>query len=474
MKEIWVPELISALFLLLFLFRPLIKGLWPLEGLNWFPLLALAVSLGIFPAYGFRPECLPLILYFTILTILNIFSGHNNDGFRDQRLIFILPAALLLIPVIALALFFAPMDPIEEAASPKIVNIRDEKQNHNYTLHIFGLTEDAGTSANRPLLLVVPPEAGGIGAVNGLCANLADRGFMVISYTRRGLDSFAPVKLYRMWQSFRKGTVSKKANDFGRALETGRREDLEFLLPQLRRNSGNLIPGADPETLIIAGYGAGGAAAAYLAADPAFINKNRQLRGIVTVESGFWSVYRPEERIPLLVPDSANWFKNAWIAIQNWFTGLRTLKMTGLGTIPQPNVPVLYAVSDRAVDPQTGHFAPEAAQGRYRAAFDLLQKAGPAPAALVALKGAGPLDYTDYPVEYPLYSALFLGLEKTGSQGRDFMEDTAAVITGFAAAVLKAPETLRKGATRADFHLSTRSWEDPSWNLGDLRYILNP
>ncbi|GHV50850.1 hypothetical protein AGMMS49579_05120 [Spirochaetia bacterium] len=474
MKEIWIPELISALFLLLFIFRPLIKGLWPLDGLNWFPLLALVITLGLFPAYGFRPECLPLLLYFAVLALLNLPSLHNDD-FHDRGLGFILPAALLLVLAAAVALFFAPMDPTEKVTAPNIVMVRDERQNRNYTLRIFGPAEDTAESAlaepqqtpGRPLLLVIPPEAGGIRAVDTLCANLADRGFTVISYSRRGFDSLAPDKLSRMWQSFRNGTVSKKANDFGRALETGRMEDLNFLLPHIKRNSAALVPGADPETLIIAGFGAGGAAAVYLASSPAIMAQNRQLRGIVTVESGFWSSYSEEERIPRSIPATTNWFKKTGSAVQNWFANLRPLKMTGLGTVQRPVIPTLYLVSDRALE--------GVAQTQYAAAFDLLQKPGPAPAALIALKGAGPLDYTDYPVEYSLYSALFPGQgEKTGLRGQDFIENTTAVITGFAAAVLQAPDTLRQGATRADYHLLTRSWEDSPWNLRDLRGILNP
>ncbi|GHT64556.1 hypothetical protein FACS1894110_04450 [Spirochaetia bacterium] len=458
-----------------------------MDGLNWFPLLALVITLGLFPAYGFRPECVPLLLYFVVLVLLNLPSLHNDD-FHDRGLGFILPTALLLVLAAAVALFFAPMDPTEKVTAPNIVMVRDERQNRNYTLHIFGPADDAAGSAvaepqqtpGRPLLLVIPPEAGGIGAVDTLCANLADRGFTVISYSR---DSSTPAELYRMWQSFRNGTVSKKANDFGRDLESGRREDLNFLLPYIKWNSAALVPGADPEQsaeaagrgtppemLIIAGFGAGGAAAVYLASSPAFMAQNRQLQGIVAVESSFWSSYLAEERISRPIPATTNWFKKTGSAVQNWFANLRPLKMTGLGTVQRPTIPTLYLVSDHALDPKTG-------QTRYAAAFDLLQKPGPAPAALIALKGAGPLDYTDYPVEYSLYSALFPGQgEKTGLSSQDFREDTAAVITGFAAAVLQAPlaGTLRKGATRADYHLLTRSWEDSPWNLRDLRGILNP
>ncbi|MDR0655688.1 MAG: hypothetical protein LBG22_05175, partial [Treponema sp.] len=72
MSEIWIPGLFALLFLLLSLLRPLFKRLWPLEGLAWLPLLSLAISLGIYPAYGFRPETLPLAGFEILLTILNI------------------------------------------------------------------------------------------------------------------------------------------------------------------------------------------------------------------------------------------------------------------------------------------------------------------------------------------------------------------------------------------------------------------
>jgi hypothetical protein len=512
MREIWIPELISVFFLFLFLFRPFIKGLWPLEGLNWFPFLALAITLGLFPAYGFRPECIPLLLYSAVLTMLNMpsltaaNSGYSDD-FHNRRTIFILPAVLFLALASAVALFFAPLDSTEITEVPRIVTIRDERQNRSYTLHIFGLAEgpvpdapaltansargmdgDAAGALSghgRPLLLVVPPEAGGFRAVDSLCAALGNRGFTVICYSRRGFDSFAPAKLLRMWQSFRKGTVTKKANDFGRALESGRREDLDFLLPYIRRNAAGLVPGADREKLFLAGCGAGGSALVYLTADPAFIAQNRQLRGIVTLESGFWSSYKTEERRTLPVPATANWFKKVQIAVQNWFAGLRPLKIAGMETVPQPGVPALYLMSDRSLDAKIR-------AKRYGAAFQILQNSS-SPAAFAALNGAGPLDYFDYPEEYPLYSALFSGLRKTSLRGPEFIEKTAGIITNFAASLLKAaapkeavqgewmavpegtgaflPESvgLRSQNPEADFHIETRSW-----NLPDLGYIIAP
>jgi hypothetical protein len=74
-KEIWGPQALIVLFLVLPLFRPYAKTLWSSDGLGWLPFLALAIALGIFPAYGFRPECIPILvicLFFCIAGIIKI------------------------------------------------------------------------------------------------------------------------------------------------------------------------------------------------------------------------------------------------------------------------------------------------------------------------------------------------------------------------------------------------------------------
>jgi hypothetical protein len=59
------------------------------------------------------------------------------------------------------------------------------------------------------------------------------------------------------------------------------------------------------------------------------------------------------------------------------------------------------------------------------------------PAALAAIKGAGPLDYGDYPLTHPLYSFMFPGQEQNAVQSADPPADTASLICNFAAMLLE-------------------------------------
>jgi hypothetical protein len=148
----------------------------------------------------------------------------------------------------------------------------------------------------------------------------------------------------------------------------------------------------------------------------------------------------------------------ALAAARNWFAGFLPDKMGGPGAPPRPLVPVLYLASDWTFDQ---------GQQSYAALFNCLRDS-PSPAALAAMTGAGPLDYTDFPLEYPLYTALFPGR----NEARDaagipvartrIPQDTAALIARFCALVAG-----RDGASttdRTEIQLETRYW-----NFGDLR-----
>jgi hypothetical protein len=127
----------------------------------------------------------------------------------------------------------------------------------------------------------------------------------------------------------------------------------------------------------------------------------------------------------------------------------------------------LYLVSDRVLDENPG-------KSPYEAVYAVLNNA-PGPAALICLEGAGPLDYTDYPVSHPVYSALFPGLGKKGRKGRDQVEATLRIMGNFAALLPEPGGEYPVGGGRSGpvpgggIHIETRSW-----NLPDLRYILSP
>jgi hypothetical protein len=317
-------------------------------------------------------------------------------------------------------------------------------------------------------------------AVDQISRSLMDRGFTVISWSRRGFDFPAggknrrnylvsPAKMLRYWRVFQKGTFLTKANEQGQSLETGRREDIEFLLARIR---GSRL--WDGQPLILAGFGAGGSALAYLTEIPGFTARFGNIKGIIAIESRFWSAYRSDTPVLPQVPAGAPWFLRLRIGAANWFRSLGAQKISGFSRLPRPTVPALYLVSDRALN-----MGDE--KSPYRAVFEVLRNSN-APAALAALEGAGPLDYYDYPLSHPVYSYLFPG-RKSAAQNSlkksdNFVEDTASIIGNFSAMLLETdvrtapleaspplPEKRRLGGA---IHTETRSW-----NLPDLRYILS-
>jgi hypothetical protein len=286
----------------------------------------------------------------------------------------------------------------------------------------------------------------------------------VISYTRRGLDS--PARLYRLWRSFSKGTVLQGANRAGRALEDEKREEIRFILPYVLENLAALAPGTNRDALYLAGWGAGGSALVYLAAEPPARWSGNPApafgaKGLVAVESRLWSVW---EAAP--PPDPVDAGPNPALkvlgALRNWFAAFLPEKMAGPGAPPRPLIPVVYLVSDRAWDAQ---------DETYAALFSSLDDAVE-PAALAALVGAGPLDYSSFPVEYPFYTLLFPG-QGEGAAPR-VSSDAAALIARFCELVADkagasgtptvptAPAAPTAG--RTELQLETRYW-----NFGDLR-----
>ncbi|MDR2178551.1 MAG: hypothetical protein LBP20_11025 [Treponema sp.] len=471
MREIWIPELLSSLFVLVFLVRPLFKKLWPLDGIAWFPVLALGVALSIFPAYGFRPECIPLALNHLVIVLTNLnplFMGvRRNAWFRERGALFIVPAFGFLVLVSAAALYFAPVP--RPAVNSRTFTLRDTG-GPVYTLHVFEGRESGMDSGEaRPLIFLVPPGFGRLDAVDGICAALGERGFTVISYVRR--NSMPPGALFRFWRVFRDGTVLKKANGKGRELEAEKQAEIEFLLPYVKENLASLAPAADGDALFLAGWGAGGSALAYLVSASGPAGKGDAgsftgpavapspsgpygARGLVVVEGRLWSSWvaapSPEHNAV-----SSNVFAAVLTKIRDWFRRLRPERVEGFDAIPQPPVPALYLVSGQA---------PVEDEGTYAAVFAALRNS-PGPAALACVEGAGPLDYSDIPVEYPVYNALLSGYPG----GR--ADAAAALIARFCELVNAGPlETRAPAALTGRFRLPGGLYlETRYWNFGDLR-----
>jgi hypothetical protein len=491
--ELKILEILAVFCLFLSIIRPLVRGLWKLDGLAVCPLLALFIMAGIFPAYGFRPECIPLLLFALFLTFANVydlialFSGLQSDAYRDRRLIFTFVTAIIFIGTTWVSFYYAPVMDIELSTQEvETFSVRD--RDRELYVRIYGTTE-AGTFEDiegetdeegideedeideenriRPLLILLPPVAGSNSVVEGVCQALKDRGFCVLTYSRPGFDSPAfdergvPVRLsiprlLRLLYAMTRGFSSTLANAASRELEEERRRDVELLFRELAQNKSLQDKlGAGRNTVFLAGYGAGGAALTYLSGQDDFAALYPQIKGIIAVEAPLFSSMESDSRLPPLPEDTAALFTRFTVFARLFFTG----KITHIENIPNSLLPALFIVSDRVIQNR---------DGRYETILRALA-ASQNNALLAAIPGAGPLDYSNSPQYYPILSYLFPGASETESQAAG-PEITASLITNFAALVLAEESSLIKTPLKKTIYLRTGR----VWNIPDSRTILHP
>jgi hypothetical protein len=484
MTELVVLESLAFFFLFLPIIRPFVKNLRSIDGIAWLPVLALGITIIMFPAYGFRPECIPLLIYAVffnaanIRQILSITRRIQNDDFPELSRGLAAFQIIVLVFVAAIGIYFSPgKETVLTGNGVSSIFVYDEEHDNRYFLRVYGpAAPDAGDTpsaesrpipALRPALLVVPPLTGSIMMIDRLCAALRDGGFTVVSYSRPGLDLPAldgngkawrpPSKnILNIFHSYIRGRASAAANKAGRFLETERQNDIRFLLNLIRRNRG--VPGytetpgteTDWDGVFAAGYGAGGAALLSLSGqDAAF-------RGIVVIESELLSAYRESERPPTPeLPRNANWFHAFWVGISNWAAESISGKIAGIGKTPAPRAPVCFIASSRVRDDKQRN-------GRYAAMLQVFNTAA-VPVILVSVLGAGLPDYSDAPEKYPLYSVLFPGQGEKLWPRTACIPGTAALIINFAASVLEreapgdtVPVLSRKPLDRDTLYLQRR------------------
>ena len=88
MNDLAILEILIAFFLFMPLCRPYVKTLVRIEGFVYFPLIALFCVIALFPAYGFRPECVPLLLFTVLHNILNtrvLFASVGRLRYADDE-----------------------------------------------------------------------------------------------------------------------------------------------------------------------------------------------------------------------------------------------------------------------------------------------------------------------------------------------------------------------------------------------------
>ena len=410
LKEIWIPEVLVVLFLVIHIIRPQIKKLWSLEGLVWVPLIVLGITVGIFLAYGIRPECIPMLVFTSFLSLANIrlfissIKSRSVDSFYDKNIFITIFSFVILCAVSAPMFVFSPKeyDSINtDATDIKIIKLSDIERKRDYFLKFYGPDQEMqpgrpalpadrpALSADRPLIFIVPPDLGSAASIDLICHGLYEKGFTVITYSREGYDSplttenrtkhFSSFsRLFSYWKIFFKNSDQNIVNEQGTAMVKDRSEDIEFLLPKFTEFIKD-----DIYPLLLVGYGAGGSALAY-------ISDYKNVIGVIAISDNELNLQ------------------------QGMFSQKR-------------NFPVMYLVSGRALELKN--------ENSYQAVFNKFYSDS-GPAAIAAIESAGAFDYQDFSVTHPVYSFLFSG-KKNVKKSKNPISDTAGLICNFASFLLE-------------------------------------
>jgi hypothetical protein len=296
-------------------------------------------------------------------------------------------------------------------------------------------------------------------------------------------------RLFRLGNALCRGLTDMGANADGRELEEGRRQDVEFLLVELAQNKilQDMLPSVDKSCVFLAGYGAGGAALVGLFSAPEFAARFNQVQGIIALESPLYLSIEGDPPPPA-PPPAENPAVAFFRGTGAFFRGLVPRRITGIGDVPRPEIPVMFVVSDRVIQERSG---------RYATIIKTLNSAQ-SPVLIAALFGAGPFDYSDSPRRYPVYSFLFRGGKGRARPAPEYPAITAALIANFAAFIMESdhaesaepvnpagpadraepasPAGIRgtgappEKTALADIYLETGG----VWNLPDSRFILQP
>jgi len=434
MSELWLLQALVCLFLVLPLIRPYIKTLWPLDGLVWLPFIALLITIGIFPAYGFRPECLPILLFALIYTIANLDSIVSsirlqpNDAFRDRGIFSTVIAFILLDAAIFTMYAFSPQIndyPNTETEPARLLKIPGFGR--DYCLQVYGPAQ-----ADRPVIFLVPPDIGSSASVEFICAGLENKGYTVVTYSRNNFDfpfidengkkHFSLLfKIPGYLYASARGTRHVSANNRGKVMEAERQSDIEYLLPRLGDLSGKPI--------ILAGYGAGGSALAYLNADGRFASDDNVL-GIIAIESRLWSSYQTKSSRDSKSSSINGFLQRSIMDIIDRIMDLFQTTLNRAEVLPSANLPVLYLVSGRALKHPRLDYG--SGKNPYQAIFDT-QRLASGPIAIASIVDAAPMDYQDYPLTHPVFSFSLTKLKNA----KNYIDDTASIIGNYASLLLE-------------------------------------
>jgi hypothetical protein len=440
---------------------------------------AFFTAIGLFPAYGFRPEALPLVVLSVIITIIRLpyilstLGKSDTVIYTEGRAFFSIPVIALLCAALAVAMAFSPAE-IPVHGSEIYTFSAQDGAGRDYFFRVYR-NRDGKTGIygeERPLLVLIPPLYGSAGVLENLCNELLRRDFTVLTYSRRGFDAPAfdaeggrtygvsPAEWFSRGKAFLSGAEILRDNERGRLLEKERKDDILFVLSRLplnpRLDEGlSLFDIAGRDSVFLGAYDAGASALLFLAGEGDFVRSRPFIKGIIAIEPPLWSAFAESakaEEVRGEPPAAASWFRRFWAGLGRRLDGLKPEKTAGPATVPKPGYPLLVLTSDRILDDP----------GRRYEAVRLCLQTADSPVILAAMDGAGPLDYSDVPLKYPLISAFFPGRHREAFKPRQAAGGTASIIARFVFRVLEAETPAFQGVPLppelpANIHIESRN-----------------
>ncbi len=444
MEDLRILEAVIAALLAVYLLRSYVRIFRGVDGLFALPAIAFLLTAGTVPAFGFRPELLPLgfFVLFVFLSslprLLDIARRLRVDDYGERRPLAAVFGMALLALTFAAAVAFVPAsrNNVEPPAAVAAVVDRDRGIEVVLTLR-----SGRGGSSPRPVVIFGPPVLGSANICDDYVAGLVSRGYSVVTYVRPGLDvpSFDESGRLRFprfsavvdsLSSSLFGDGLAFAAEAGARLEGERLSDLRFVVDEVRRRilaGDGWFSDQDVSRITAAGFGIGGAAALLYAAeaDP------RKIRSVIALEAPVHSYLEaaspPEQAGSNDAEESGGIQSRILSAAGKAKATFAVRAVKGIARRADaaiaPRVPTMMLASDWIREiPRRDR--------RYGTLVRVL-RASSVPCVIVSASGAGPLDFTDVPIDYPVFSFFARGSDKFIPFRTSFASHAAALSASF-------------------------------------------
>jgi hypothetical protein len=352
MPDLGILEIVIACFLFLPLTVPYVKSFGKIDGFIWLTPLAFFCTVAIFPAFGFRPECIPLLLFSFVSIVLNRrvilakISMLSYSYTSERSHFYFLFSFIFMVASVFIAVYFLP---VNDSAQSNFDSAFTEKNGETeYYMRLYNSSKNQESkfeTGDEPILLVVPPVLGSVGLVDSFSDEIAKYGINVVSFSRKGVDIrsedenkkayFPPIIVIKDYiYGYIAGKKDIGANAAARFFEDERKKDIKFILKMIKEefNANNIS---------ILAYNEGASAIILLLQNDDFINDNPNLKSVVAVDADLLSNYK-QQILPAAAEDtSSNFIIKEMMLVKNKFFPKKETSVLIFNNVVAPKIPVL-------------------------------------------------------------------------------------------------------------------------------------